>query len=157
MARDVPTVTVENAQLLFRNFAGRADPFNREGDRNFCVILKPEDAVALANEGWNVKWLEAREEGDERTPYIKVTVKFDKYPPRITMISSAGRTTLGANEVNVLDYTDIKQADLIFSAYDWEMPSGKSGRAAYLKTMFVTIEEDDLERKYARIGRDEGE
>lgn len=154
---DKPTFQVDDAQLLpppFKNFTGRKTMYNREGDRNFCIILDPEFAATLANDGWAVKWLDPREEGDEPTAYIKVTVKFGDYPPRITMISSAGKTLLDEDTVEVLDYTYLQKVDLICRAYDWTLADGRSGRAAYLQTMFVTIEEDALERKYALMERE---
>jgi len=47
-----------------------------------------------------------------------------------------------------LDWADIKTADLIARGYDWNV-GGKSGTKAYLQSLFVTIEEDALERKYS--------
>jgi hypothetical protein len=150
MADQAKTFKVEDAQLIFRNFAGKEGQYNREGDRNFAVILEPAAAVAMAEDGWNVRSLTAREEGEEDTPYISVAVNFNNRPPRVVMITSVGRTNLDEGSVEVLDWCDIRVADLIARGYEWSV-NGKTGVKAYLQTLFVTIEEDDLERKYASL------
>lgn len=147
--KDLPPFQVDNATLIFRNFAGRKTGMNREGKRTFCVILDDHSAETMARDGWAVKYLEPREEGDTPTPFISVTVNFDSgRPPRVQMISSAGATDLDKETVKVLDFADIAKADLICNPYFWEMSDGKSGVSAYLKTLAVTINEDELERRY---------
>ncbi len=64
------------------------------------------------------------------------------------MITSASRNQLSEDSVSVLDWAEIRVADLIARGYDWTV-NGKSGTKAYLQSLFVTIEEDELERKYA--------
>lgn len=142
------TFQVDDARLMFRNFAGKEGKYNREGDRNFSVALDQESADRMAADGWNVKYLDAREEGDTDTPYIQVGVGYKTRPPRIVLISSKGRTNLDEEGVEVLDWVSIAKVDLIARAYEWEV-NGKAGIKAYLQTMFVTIEEDELERRYA--------
>lgn len=141
---------VEDATLLFRNFSGEESSYNAAGKRNFCVILDPKVASDMEADGWNVKTLRARDEGDEDTRYIKVAVNFKVKPPKITLITSTSRTLLGQDLVGTLDWADFRTVDLIARAYDWEVGE-KAGIAAYLQTMFVTIEEDALEAKYAAL------
>lgn len=140
--------TVEDARIIFRNFSGKEGQYNREGDRNFAVILDPVIADQMLEDGWNVKTLKPREEGDEPTPYVQVAVNFNNRPPKIMQITSSGRTLINEDLVDTLDWAEIKTVDLIARGYEWSV-NGKSGVKAYLKTMFVTIEEDALERKYA--------
>lgn len=148
MPDDAKTFLVEDAQIIFRNFAGKEGQYNREGDRNFAVILPEDVAKRMLKDGWNVRYLEAREEGDLPTPYISVAVNFANRPPRVVLITSTTRTQLDEASVEVLDWADIKIADLIARGYDWNV-NGKTGTKAYLQSLFVTIEEDALERKYA--------
>ncbi len=150
MAAEVAkTFMIEDAQLVFRNFSGREGQYNREGDRNFCVILPPDVAKKMENDGWNVRYLAAREDGDTETPYIAISVNFKNRPPRIVMITSTARTHVDEESVEVLDWTDIRTVDLIARGYEW-IVNEKSGVKAYLQSMYVTINEDDLEKKYAQ-------
>ncbi len=151
MARELEPVVMEDVQIIFRNFAGKEGQYNREGDRNFAVLLDPETADAMAKDGWNVKYLRAREEGDVEQPYISVSVNFKgPRPPRVVMITSKGRTPLPEELVEFLDYADIKQVDVILNPYSWSV-QGKSGVKAYLKSLFVIIQEDYLELKYNEV------
>lgn len=144
-------IVMEDVRIVFRNFAGREGQFNREGDRNFSVLLDDDKLVKdLEADGWNVKYLKAREEGDTEQPYLQVSVNFDGRPPRVTMITSRGRTNLGEREVEMLDWADIRTCDLIVRPYHWNV-NGRSGIKAYLQSIFVTIEEDELELKYSDI------
>jgi hypothetical protein len=149
MAREeAQTVMLEDAKLIFRNFAGKEDQYNKEGNKNFAVLLDDATAEMLLNDGWNVKYLKAREEGDEPQPYLPVGVRFDIMPPTIVMITSSGRARLDDDSVAVLDWANILTVDLIVRAYTWAV-GDKSGTKGYLKSMYVTIEEDELEKKYA--------
>jgi hypothetical protein len=158
------TVTLEAVRLIFRNFAGKEGKYNREGDRNFSVLLDDDIAGKMAEDGWNIKMLASREEGEPPQPYITVSVGFKNRPPRIVMITSKGRTSLSEDECEVLDWVDIKTVDLVLRPYSWAV-GDKVGVKAYLKTIFVHIHEDPLELKYAdldelpaRAGRtDDGE
>ena len=149
MARN-NNVTIENARIIFRNFSGKEDRYNRAGDRNFCVVLTEEVAEDLVKDGWNVNWLEPREEGDDRQAFLKVTVKFGKNPPRIMVVTERGKKSLDEDGVNLLDWAEINNVDLIIRPYDWDI-NGKTGRTAYLNSIYVTIEEDPLEAKYFEI------
>jgi hypothetical protein len=141
------TFKIEDATIIFRNFEGKETQYNAAGNRNFAVVLDPEVAEAMIADGWNVKYLTAREEGEPDVPYIQVSVKFDVRPPRVVMLTSTSRTTLDEDSVATLDWADFANVDLIARGYEWSV-NGKSGIKAYLQTLFVTIEEDELERKY---------
>ena len=47
---------IDDATIIFKNFEGRGDKFNREGDRNFSLLIdNPKTADAMVKEGWNVR------------------------------------------------------------------------------------------------------
>ena len=141
-------VTVENARIMFRNFSGKEGQYNREGDRNFSVVLPQDVADQMANDGWNIRVLPIKEEGDEAVFYLPVSVSYKNRPPRVVMITSSGRTPLDEDTIEALDYADIENVDIVVNPYFWTVREN-SGIKAYLKTMFITIQEDELERKYA--------
>ena len=150
MAYDDNSVVMENVRILFRNFAGKEGKYNREGDRNFGVLLDDDIAEVMAKDGWNVKWLKARDEDEQEQAYLSVAVNFKGRPPRVVMITSRGRTPLSEDDIEILDWADISNVDLIVRPYAWAV-SDKTGIKAYLKSIFVTINEDALELKYADL------
>jgi hypothetical protein len=156
MAGNEGTLLMEDASIVFRNFAGKEGMYNAEGDRNFCVLLDDELAETLSKDGWNVKELRAREEGDTPQKYIQVSVKYrgrsgaQVRPPTIVMITSKGRTSLDENEAELLDWVDIAKTDLIVRPFQWAV-NGKTGTKAYLKSIYITILEDALQIKYQEL------
>jgi hypothetical protein len=146
------TVIMEGVRIIFRNFAGKEGQYNREGDRNFAVLLDDKIANDMAEDNWNVKWLQPRNEEEGETPqaYLPISVNFKGRPPRIVLITSRGRTNLDEDQVETLDWVDILNVDLIVRPYAWEV-NGKSGVKAYLQSIYVTIEEDPLEIKYGDL------
>lgn len=149
MAEVKKFLDVVSGAIRFRNFAGKEGRYNKEGDRNFCLLLDPEDADEMLKEGWNVRFLNPRDEGDEPTPYIQIKVGFGGKgrPPKIVIVTNRGKTQLDEDTVNTLDWAEIEKADIAINPYHYEV-NGKSGIKAYLKTMYVTIAEDDFEDRY---------
>lgn len=150
----VENVTFTGVKIGFRNFSGEEGRYNRKGARNFCVFLDPDSAESLKRDGWNVKQTKENPKVEDWEPlyYIKVNVNFNgPRPPKIALLTSRGKTYLTEDTVNVLDYANIKNVDFIMVPYHYEIVD-TSGISAYLKTMFVEIEEDELEEKYADWG-----
>lgn len=158
MNNKISNIVIENARIGFRNFSGKEGKFNPEGRRNFCVFLEPEIANRLEKDGWNVRWLEPREPGEEKQAYLQVTVnyQFENLQPKVVIISSKGKTVLNESTISMMDWIEIKPkdsrtddggVDLTIRPRTWEV-GGKNGVKAYLKNMFVHIVEDELESKY---------
>ena len=140
-------IMIEDARLIFKNFSGEESKFNRAGNKNFCVVLDHDMADDLVAEGWNIKYLRPREDGEEPTPYLQVTVAYGNIPPKVIMIAGRNKTPLDSVSIGTLDYAEIANVDLIIRPYHWEV-NGKEGIKAYLKTMYVEIEQDAFASKY---------
>lgn len=129
---------IDDARIIFRNFAGAPSKFNREGDRNFALVIVNEDiANELIAKGWNVKIKAPEEEGEAPFMYMTVKVRFSEYGPTVYLKSGDKMVKLDEESVACLDSIDILSVDLDIRPYDQEV-NGKTGRAAYLKAIRVT-------------------
>ncbi len=136
-------ITIEGAKIKYRNFAGRERGLNPSGRRNFCVVFDEETADVLRGDGWNIRM---DKYGDE---VMQVAVEYKNFPPRIVQISGNNKTVLTEKQVGLLDDAEIINVDLIIRPYNYNV-NGKSGVKGYLKTAYITIQ-DDFGGKYADI------
>ena len=133
---------IDDARIIYRNFSGEGSKFNREGDRNFSLIIPDQElADKLVAQGWNVKIREPREEGDDPFIHLPVKVKFNDRGPNVYLQSGGRRVKLDEESISCLDNVDIVNVDMDIRPYDWEV-NGKTGRTAYLHSMCVTQEVD---------------
>lgn len=142
---------IENAHIIYKNFAGNRDQYH-PGRRSFSVVLEEADANILEADGWNVRHRPSKADPDEIIHTLPVEARFDNFPPRVVMIGETSKrvTFLDENTIGQLDTAAIKNFDLLISPSRWAA-AGKTGIKAYLKTAYVTIEEDDLDLKYAAL------
>ena len=140
-------IVIEGARIGFRNFSGKEGRFNPAGRRNFCVFLEYKLGQRLEKDGWKVRWLQPRDDADEEQPYMQVAVSYENISPKIVMITSKGKTMLDRESISLLDWAEISEVDLLIRPYNWDV-NGKKGVKAYVKSMYVTIAEDEFENKY---------
>ena len=140
---------IDDARIIYRNFSGAPSKYNREGDRNFAVIIDDEEICdALVNEGWNVKIKPPREEGDVPFMFLPVKIKFNDRGPRVYLKTGKNVNKLDEESVCCLDNIDIVSVDLDIRPYDWNV-NGKEGRTAYLQSMQVEQEIDRFAERFA--------
>ena len=140
---------IEDARLVYRNFEGRGDKYNRAGERNFAVII-PNDEIKdeLVEAGWNVRIKPPRDGYDEPFMYLPVKVRFNARGPAAYVLSGNNPTKLNEDTIAMLDEIDIASASLDIRPYDWEV-NGNTGRTAYLQAINVIQNIDRFGAKYA--------
>lgn len=143
---------IDDARIIYRNFAGAGSKFNREGDRNFAVIIPDQEAAdALIAEGWNVKIKPPREDGDDPFMYLPVKIKFNDRGPACYLATGRNLARLNEDTIACLDDVDILSVDLDIRPYDWGPigPDQKYGRTAYLQGIKVIQEVDRFAARFA--------
>ena len=139
---------IDDARIIFKNFEGRGDKFNREGDRNFSLLIEdPDTADALAERGWNVKIKPGRDEDEEPFMRLPVKVKFTEYGPNVYLRTGDRVNKLDEESIGCLDNIDIESVSMDIRPYDWEV-NGRTGRTAYLQSMEVVQRIDRFAARY---------
>lgn len=143
---------VNGRQIIFKNFEGRGDKFNREGDRNFSLrIDDPDTADALIKEGWNVRIKEGRDEEEGPFMRLPIKVKFTNYGPNVYLARGENKPVeLDEESIACLDNIDIESVNMDIRPYDWEV-NGRTGRTAYLQSMEVIQRIDRFATRYANM------
>lgn len=138
------TLQIEDARIIYRNFAGVGDMYNREGDRHFTLVIPDEKiAQALTDDGWTVKIRAPKVDGEDPFMTMKVKVNFTDWGPHVYLVSGKNMHKLDERTVGRLDKVAISSVDMDIRPYDWSRPDGRSGRTAYLKSIKVIQRTDD--------------
>lgn len=146
---------IDGHQIIFKNFEGRGDKFNREGDRNFSLrIDDPDTADALIKEGWNVRIKEGRDEEEGPFMRLPIKVKFTNYGPNVYLRTGDRVNELDEEGIACLDNIDIDSVNMDIRPYDWDV-NGRTGRTAYLQSMEVVQRIDRFAARYANKNNEE--
>lgn len=145
---------IEDAKLLFTNFAGSPTRYNSEGGkREFSVALPLNLVGDLEKDGWNVKYRKnADGEFDPERPYLGVKVSYKFRAPAIWLITGGRKQLMTEDTVGTLDNITIKTADVVIhpSVYDVR---GQQGISAYVKELYVVMDDESASfaSKYADL------
>ncbi len=150
-------IIIEDAEIIFPNFSGRPSKYNKEGDRNFCVVIDdPDVAQDLANAGWNVRIRKPHDDDEAPSHYIPVAISFRSFPSippaDVRLITGNNMAHLDENSISVLDGAEAIHIDLtIRPRYFTDDKTGEERIKAYLHDMYVTVAKNRLAEKYADI------
>ena len=148
-------LVIENARLLFRNFSGRESKYNRAGQRNFCVYIEDAADAPEADRLTAGMSVFVRPVRTARSPAIifRWRSALRTIPPTVYMITKRKKVKLDEESIDTLDFAEIRNVDLTIRPYNWVIQEGtkneKSGVKAYLRSLYVVIEEDEFAEKYA--------
>lgn len=143
---------IEDAKILFTNFAGSPTRYNSEGGkREFSVALPLNLVEDLERDGWNIKFRKnADGEFDPERPYLGVKVSYKFRAPAIWLITGGRKQLMTEDTVGTLDNITIKTADVVIhpSVYDVR---GQQGISAYVKELYVVMDDESASfaSKYA--------
>ena len=140
---------IDEARIVYRNFSGVGSKYNREGDRNFAVVIPSEDiANKLIDDGWNVKIKPARDEDDQPFMFLPVKIKFNERGPAVYVESGSNIRRLAESNVNIIDNIDISSVDMDIRPYEWDV-NGKQGKTAYLQSIKIIQQVDRFAERLA--------
>jgi hypothetical protein len=151
------TITFRNTQIIYRNFSGKAGPYNEEGERDFCLLLDEGLAMELKDRGLNIKPVKKRDEDEtEQMYYLPIAVSYKVRPPRVYMVTGDGdrmplrKTMLDESLVGMMDSLELSEAHLIIAISNYDV-RGSKGKKAYLQSFFGHVMLDELEREYETV------
>lgn len=139
------TLLIKRANLIFKNLSGKDTQYTK-GKKTFSIVIEdPDTATSLIADGWNVTPLKSRSEDDDPRWKLPVEARYDNFPPRVVM-RRKGRPDVELDEESVgcLDYAHITNAYVNLNASVWTNREGRTCIKAYLKSMIVDIDEDEL-------------
>jgi hypothetical protein len=155
MAR-VNDINITDGIIAYRNFSGRPTDFKPEGGVRTVTFVIPDNiAEDLIKDGWNIRLqMPKNEDGDPR--YLlecKITFRTRNGTPRdpkIFIVRDDGIVHVTEETIDTLDRADIVHVDAVIGPSYWEW-GGRSGIAAYVNSMYLTIKENAIDEKYRKM------
>lgn len=142
---------LSNRSIIYRNFAGRKEQYNPNGQRKFTVVINPDDAQMLASNGWNVKIRPPKNEGDDPfcTLEVKIRLDLDWAKPKIKQFSRTGVVGITEDNIANFDQAEFEKVDIVLRQYVWTNMKGETGVSAQLSEMNAKLAQGVLDAKWA--------
>ena len=158
MAKKNEKIIVRNAKLDYLNFAGKANNYNAEGNRNFCIIFDDLDLVQkMIDDHWNMKPYKPsidEDTGEATEYYTQVNVAYGSEwydDPVIKFVTDGGRkqTEIFEESVSEIDRLDFSRIDVVIRLNrsinkKTKLPQTKG----YLQRLYAWLDEDELQMEY---------
>jgi len=151
----IEDLEIENADVFRLNLGGnertdsRGKVVNKGGTRNLCIRLDNEIAEQMRDEGWNVKILPPREDGDEAHYFISAEVRFRPMRPSIYLVSGNKKTLLDEDTIECLDNSRFKEVSLRIHPRVWVNDNGEEKIKAFLSEAYFVVNLSNIGRKFA--------
>jgi len=151
-------LNIEDCKIMggnFRNFAGRPTDYDRRGGKRYFSVIIPDPDVAeqMKDDGWRVKTFIPKKEGEEPIYHLKVNVSYhddvnqSSLDPIVHRYIGRSKDVLDHRDIGTLDKADISTADVRINR---SRPDEEGLVSAYLDKLVVVIDEDWMDKKYAR-------
>lgn len=128
------TFSADNCNICYKNFSGIGGKYNREGDRNFGLVIHDEEqAMKLRDIGYNVK---QKESEDGPWWVLTIKVKFSQFGPDCFIKKNRNMTKLDETTIGLLDNMALENIDMDVRPFKYDMNGG--GISAYLSGMCVS-------------------
>ncbi len=148
-----------NQNIIWRNFEGRKEKYNENGNRFFTLSLPDDIADALIERGFNVRIRVVKtDDGDRAYKNLKVNLKYygSQYDPKVYFMQADGsHSTLDENSIKLLDTMRFADAAMdIYPKSYIDMSTGEEKYSARLNKMLFTQEVDEFEKEFGFIDSD---
>lgn len=145
----IDDIEIEDVKIkwAFSHFDGKADTFNDPGDHNFTIILPPEQALDLQEQGWSIRKLDPREEGDDPEYTLKVKISYRFEPPKIYLIKNGRKIRADEQDLSDIKRATTEQISVIIQPSRW-VHGNNSGITAYVKELYAKIRQSRFEEMY---------
>lgn len=132
----------------FRNFSGTKTKFNKTGKRIISIFLPEDRAEEMKADGWYIKYYtpssDMEDEVAEPIPFIDCELRYDNYPPEVTLEINGNKQELDEEDLTALklDRADIIDVDVRLSPYTWINDDGERKIKAYVDKLRIRMEDD---------------
>ena len=140
------TITIKDARLIYKNFSGAPDAFNRNGvQQNFSVVI-PEEDVGYYRDDLQLNVKERITKDGNVFHYLRV--KVGKYADIYLRDEDGTLALVEPEQYPMLDQIRLSKCDLSVSSREYSA-GGRNGTTVYLAELFACKEsKSDLYREW---------